>query len=788
MTFTITEPQDQEEELPQQRQPVTQEFTITPPGQEQEEGSFLRGAGAMGREAIMGFLDTAMTAFGGGPSSMMAQDQQTRLNQKQAEYDEKLQELQNQGLQEEDIQSQIGKRPDALTIGEAIDIATGGAFIPQTPGEKRAGAVGKGAGEFAAITALMPGATSLLKIGKETVPGGLFGLGSELSEEAGGGPKTNTATGFLFSLIPTILSAGKRGFQATINAGKRLLDAKKIPTGTPKFFEEVGKIPEADLQLSSRDLTGRVAKTSEESISKFEKMADKVSEQAIKPGEQFRAADIEKQIIEANQKAILNRISPATETQKKSWEGIQKYVEGNFEAAKASYTKLYDMVEGGMRGIRVIPQRTHKAATSIMRDLEESLIKAPEEGGVRSALSNLVNTLKPMSEEAFVEIPAKTLMATKRSINRLLEKSDIIPGAVDLLKPVSRAIKEDLLNALEGRPGLRGAFEAADKQFAKTQKVFNNPDLVKMRKSANPEDLTSMFTKPSSLQRLNEAIGDNKNVKNFLDKMVVENISKKNKVLAQEMANETRQYLSSKGKKGLDRILEMGDTLTTPGAQAVSKGTILQDLQQSVSSGVRPTTTLNMMKSPVGYNLVKDTLNRSPKGRRMFKSLQKMTVDDLMSSTIGKNKQIDFDKAKDLFSNPHMKTVIKEALGKEGLEFFQKLETYGENMAKNIQNLAAKDLPFFQRMVNKFFSKEARYVLYALAPFTMGKSLAILFGGEVAKTAYRAKLFKILKDPQARSTIREMARKGLSPKSMENLMRRFAQIVSRSKREDKEPE
>lgn len=798
MPFVISDPNKEEEEVEvsmqgQQQQPEQPQsgFVVSEPS-EDEETSYLRGAGGAIQDFVMKAFDIGVRALGGGPDSPMGrQERWKREGKPHLERIIKTWDLQAEGKSDEEIAEILGPEPEPekviQTFTELGDIITGGKLVPKTGTERTMRKAGGTGGEFVMLNAMLPGLGSAAgagevtaaNVGKEAMVGGLFGAGEQLAEEAGGGPLSQFLSGLGLASMPGLIKSGVKGLDKGIEFGRKLLGSEKIPEGMPKFLTEVSEKGLADLELSSRDLTGRVAKTSEEMLGKFEESVSKVAEPTMKDVGTFRAADIENEIVKANQKSILNRISPAAETQKKSWEGLQKYVDGNFNAIKETYSKLYEAVEQGAKGLNVVPNNTFEIATKVVEDLERSIIKAPEEGGVKGALQQLVDMLKPMKDGNLVEIPLEQLMAGKRSINRLLEKSGIIPAPVDLLKPVSRAMKLDTLKALESRPSIKKMFEAAENQFGEAQRVFNNDAMVKMRKSQNPEDLTSMFTKPSNLERLKESLGGDQRVSDFVDRLVVENISNKNKSLAREMANETREYLGSKGKDGLDKILEYGDSLSTPGQQALARGNVLQDMQKAFDTGARPDTTLKMMQNPVGYDIVKDTMNRSPKGRQMFKSLQKSTFEDMVSSVLDKEKQIDFEKAKDILSNPHMKTVVKEAMGPEGLEFFQKMEKYGQNMATNMKNLALKDKPLFQRLMDNYFDKGLKYSLYAMAPFTLGKSLLPILGADVAKRAYRARLFNVLESPQARSLVKQMGQRNISPEKMARLMKRFAQVAGR---------
>lgn len=786
MPFVITrsDQEDQEEE-----NTPGKGFVVSPREKKEDTSfSFMKDILGPAKEFGVGAINLASQAFGGGPDSPMAMEEHYRMQMKQREYDQKAQGMKEQGATEEVIQEQLGNRPDMFTLSEFIDEKTGGALLPENARQRMTQQAGKEAGEFVTAEAIFPGGSSLKSLAKWAGIGGLFGLGEQVAEEAGGEEGSKLATGLTFAAAPFLLKKGYGGLKNAIEWGRGLLKQPALE-GVPSFLTESGT-PKAlaELELTSKNLSGRVAQTSEEMLSKFEEQVGKVAEPSFKDVGTFRAADVEKELVKANQKAILDTISPASETQKKAWEGLQEFVNENFNASKEAYSKLYEVVEQASKDLPVIPRNTYEAASKVYNDLQQSIIKAPEEGGVKKALEEVVNTLKPMAEGNLVEIPLDQLMAGKRSINRLLSKSDIIPAPIDLLKPVSRAMKLDTMAALESKPAIKRAFEAAEETFTKAQDVFNNDALVKMRKSETPEKLTSMFSEPSNLQKLKKATGDNNAVDNFIDRLVVENIASKNKATAQEMARESREFLGKKGQEALDKIMEYGDTLASPGQQSLARGRVLEDLQKAFDVGSRPKATLDMMKNRVGYDLVKDTLNRSPRGKKMWKSLQRMTFEDMVSSVIGKDKQIDFEKAKDILSDPHLKSVVKEALGEEGMRFFTQMEQYGKNISQNLKRFDSQDKGLFEKISENYLDKGLKYGLYAMAPGTFGKSLLPLLGVELGKRAHRARLFKILENPQSRKVVKELGAKNISPKRMAVLLKQLSQVAGRPSEEEQEDE
>jgi len=307
-----------------------------------------------------------------------------------------------------------------------------------------------------------------------------------------------------------------------------------------------------------------------------------------------------------------------------------------------------------------------------------------------------------------------------------------------------------------------------------------------MRESQTPEDLTSVFIKPSNRERLNKAMGYESKARDLVDRLVVENIAKKPKELAKEIAAENKKYMSSKANRALEELMEYGDSLTSPGQQAIARGNVLQDLQRSFDVGMRPDYTLKLMQNKTGYKLVKDTLNRSPKGKKAWQYLQRQSVSDIINSTLDANKVIDFTKAKDIISDPHVKTMIKDALGADGLQFFEQLQTYGKNMADNIKKFAMRDKPLFERVKEQYLDKGLKYLLYGLTGYTGGTSLIPIMGVELGRMARRRKLFDILAEKTSMKLIEKLGRPNLAPKQTEDLIKKLAMIYGTQKSEESE--
>ena len=166
------------------------------------------------------------------------------------------------------------EEPNAETLDDFLNKLGKGKFIPETEQQEKIANIGSTIGDFLGIDLVTPGASILEKgikgISDTVKTGLLFGGGEEVAKDLGFGKTGQFISGIFSASSPQLLKGGYKALKAGIEIGKDIFSSKKIPTGVPKFLEETGEKALADLELSSRDLTGRVAKTSEEMLSKFD--------------------------------------------------------------------------------------------------------------------------------------------------------------------------------------------------------------------------------------------------------------------------------------------------------------------------------------------------------------------------------------------------------------------------------------------------------------------------------------------------------------------------------------
>lgn len=682
-------------------------------------------------------------------------------------------------------------------IEDLIDTTTEGRYIPQTGLEKILSSGVQTGSEFAALSGLLPIGG---KVADQAMSGLRFGLGYGAAEEAGATEGGKFAAGIATDLSPSVINLLKKSPELAKSLWSTLKQGKaEIPGEIPKFLTEAGTEKAlADLTLSAKDLSGRMGKVSDKSLVKLDNLFQGSPSTPLGAQTSFTAAEIEKEALKQNKISVLDTVSTKGVLEKDSWESVQKAVEDSFEKNKSDYSKLYDEVNSGARGITIRPTETFAAAKALSKDLSESLLKTTEEAGLKGTsdklIKNLVNPTGELAEKlisdlkkegihadykevvsllknqaSIKDVELSKLLATKRSINRILEKADIIPAPVNLLKRILKGLKTDIQKGLSKSPSLARKFNLAEQSFAKTQELFNNDVIVKLRKKDNPESLTRIFSSPSNKEKLNEALVNSPDSLASVERHIIENISNLSTESARKTAVEMGNYLSPNAKQALNTLIDAGDKLTSSGQQAITRGRILSDIQEAITTGKRPQATLDLMKTKNGYGLVKNSLSLTNQGEKAFGSLQRIHIQDALETTLDSSGKLDPKKLKDVLINPQTKKIIEDHLGKSGLEFFENLETYGKNFSKNYSILEKERPGFLDKLLEHYAQSGVKAILPLMLPFA-GKAaivgalpIVIKAGTDLIK---RGNLIRILEKPNVINQIKRASKPNLNSASM----------------------
>jgi len=670
-------------------------------------------------------------------------------------------------------------------IQESLDTATEGKFIPRTESEQRTSDRYKSGVGFSTLT---PWA-----IPASFAQGYLFEGGTQVGEQAGLGGVGQFVTGVATSSLPSLIKASIRGVKSGVSLLKDVFSSNKLSEIEPKFLKEVGsKSALADVELSHKSLLNRTAKMSEEQLSKLQDLRPKGEVSSLGEIKDFNASEIEKSLILSNQKTLLNKLAPEARTQKEAWKNVGNFVEKNFEEAQNQYKTMYDAVESGSKDLGVIPRETTRVAKNISDSLEESLLKISEEAPIRSTINDLLKQLEPMTQGNLVELPMNKIMATKRSVNRLISRSkqalDVIPNANDLLFPIAKSLKLDITEALGAKPGLQNLYKNAENLFAETQNVFNNDSVLKLRRASSPEELSSFFSRPSNLQKLKPSLGGNKDVNKYVDRMVIEDVAKKGTESSQESLRELKDFLTPEAAKLGDELLEYGNKLTSRGQQALTRRAILEDLQKSYTTGSRPDYIYKQMMTKEGLNLVNRTLSASPKGNRALNILKNQFVDETIGSVL-ENGKINYSKTSNLIANPQTEKIFLDIVGKDGTEVLKKMSIYGKNLNANLALFAEKNPSIWKQIIEKQLPKGTIPLLSALSiakPFVGLPSIGALVAKEGISALNKARLLRVLKNPKAVTAFKQLATQKTmsSPGLISSLLKTIGEAATSDEKED----
>lgn len=463
-------------------------------------------------------------------------------------------------------------------------------------------------------------------------------------------------------------------------------------TKVPAVAEKTGGLlSKAELKGSQAALQKRIQELDGSMINKLEENTSKLSQKAFSDFPAFEAQEINRDIVKGNQTSLLNRIAPET-TPQEAWTRIGEQVEEAFQKERKMYSALYEGVKKRAQGIMAAPEESRNLAAQLLRKIRNVETTAPGYEAVGKALNsaltdlgvsvqnvNGVNQLvsKPITLDKMLDVAVR--------LGEVVNYENLTPSIKDLLKPLVKQLKTDIKGTLRKQSPATGlAYEKAERSFASAAERFGNDAIMKLRKSETPENLTNFFSSPSNYNRL-KAVGS-ENSLSIADRQIIEELAAKGTDSARKEMTQLEKYFSQANKDIANNLIDLGDKLTAPGQKAVLQQRILEDAQRAVTSGERPSTIMRAMQTPEGYNIAKQTLERTPKGKDLFKVMQKQFVQDLFNSVVDDAGKINWSKAANLIKDPQVKAVLRAIGGDDLLNFFRSMETYGTNIRNNFAN------------------------------------------------------------------------------------------------------
>lgn len=533
--------------------------------------------------------------------------------------------------------------------------------------------------------------------------------------------------------------------------------ASKIPS----IAEQTGGLlSKAEMKGSQSALQKGIQNLESSMINKLENNTAKLSQKTLSDFPSFEAQEINRDIVKSNQTAVLNRIAPDA-VPLEAWTNVANQVEQSFQKERSAYSALYDEARKIARNIKFDPTESRTLAANLLKTIRNVETTAPGYEVVGKALNTALNDLGATIDNIGGKVTVKTkpvsvdkMMDVGIRLGEIINYENLTPSIKDLLKPLVKNIKSDIRKGLQSESQLGYmAFDKAEKAYGVTAEKFGNDAIMKLRKTENPEALTSYFSSPSNYKRLKD-VGDQSSL-SMADRQIIQELSSKNTDSARKELRNLEQFLSQSNKQVANSLIDLGDKLTSPGQKAVLQQRVLEDAQRAVTSGERPSTVLKAMQTPEGYSVVKQTLERTPKGKEIFKVMQKQFVQDLFQSVLDDSGKMNWSKAANLVKDPQVKQVLRSIGGDELVNFFRSLETYGTNIRNNFQKYGAQDKGFFNE-VFKIAKSPTKALLTGLTGgvWGVGPAAAVGLSSYIATEAF----YRMLANPKIQAIIKALAK------------------------------
>lgn len=551
------------------------------------------------------------------------------------------------------------------------------------------------------------------------------------------------------------------------------------------------------IQGEKRALDGIINNFGAQQIQGFEQEASRLSPNRYTELVNSSASAIKRQADDMFRNTQLSLISPLATTPEQGGRAIQDAANAIFQSQVINAERgAYSAAREAATGIAGSAPRTVEEAKALLANLTKST-PTPEQQPVINFLSGLISDLetttpastRPASSlldasgvpiSAAQEIPASAT-ATRRSANDLVDLVQRANQAVNYeselrlqshrLTPIIRTLRNEVGTVLDQNPSAASLYQEANELHARNAQTWGTKYMRNLRFAENPEQIISKTKLASNMRNLKEGIED-PTIQGLAERLVIQDITKSgssdsNRAAVAALAPELRV----EARNAAQELVNVKDPLTTPGGRAAIRNEILKDAAKSVNTGKRPTQILDLMQTPKGYNLVRESLNATPQSRELFQSFERLFVEDIFSSITNSTGEIDFNKARNIFKNRDVREVTERIGGPNIIRRFNQLEGFANNFDRNMNLYKSPETKsLFQRLASN--TKSAGVigaVLHALhMPWPiiagLGITKGVLSGGKITYDALSKQLLqnpravRILESISIASTTEELAK------------------------------
>ena len=641
----------------------------------------------------------------------------------------------------------------------------------------------------------------------------VFGKEGEF-EEFGAGELSALTADILFGGVTGLLeSAWRNAGRTGVKAGTELLTGKSAQAAkelvpaifkNPKtYFQKV--IVKNTIQGEQQALNKIIGDFGKQQITGFEKEASKVSPNRYVDLLQSSASEIEQQTINMFKNSQLSLISPLEATPAQGGKALQ-------EAANATFKKVVVLEERRIyAAARDASKKLSGEATQALSEAKKlradltRVTPTPEQQQMVSFLESFIGDLetttpaytKPASkilnaqgvpitaaeEIAAVSKPKKAkandLVDLVQRANNFINYDSQYREQSHRLKPIVATLRRETGDILSKNPAAKSLYNQANELHGRNAEVWGTKYMRSVRFSENPEDIIGKTKKASNMANLKHAITDPA-MQGLAERMVVEDITQSGSSSANRNAlRELEPELRPGTRTAARELIDVKDPLTSSGGRAAVRNQILKDAAQSVNTGKRPDQILQLMETQKGYNIVKESLQSTPQGRELFKSFERLFLEDFFNSIKNKEGQIDFKKTKEVFKNRDVKNVVQEIGGDTLVKRFNQLESFAQSFENNMEMYKSPETKSFLKSAGEEIKRSGVSAAILHAMGVPKELLAVIGLGKLAKSglvgSYAAIERKVLSDPKAMRFLEEVSRSS----TKEQLAKQLPRLINR---------
>ena len=564
------------------------------------------------------------------------------------------------------------------------------------------------------------------------------------------------------------------------------------------------------IQGEKRALDGIINNFGTQQVRGFEQEAASLSPNRYTELVNSSASAIKRNADEMFRNSQLSLISPLATTPEQGGRAIQEAANQIFQSQVINAERgAYTAAREAATGLVGEAPRTIEQAKALRANLTRST-PTPEQQPLINFLDGLISDLetstpgstRPASSlvdaqgnplTAAQEIPASTA-PTPRPANDLVDLVQRANQAVNYeselrlqshrLNPLIATLRQEVGQVLNQNPTAAGLYRDANNLHARNAETWGTRYMRNLRFAENPEQIISKTKLASNMRNLKEGI-DDPTIQGLAERLVIQDITKagsadSNRAAVAALAPELRL----EARNAAQELVNVKDPLTTSGGRAAVRNEILKDAAKSVNTGKRPAQILDLMQTPKGYNLVRESLNASPQSRELFQSFERLFVEDIFSSITNATGEIDFNKARNIFKNRDVREVTERIGGPNIIRRFNELEGFANNFERNMNLYKSPETQsLFQRLVaNTKSAGVIGAVLHALhMPWPIIASLGIGQGVVSAgKASYDSLRRQLLQNPRAVRLLESVSMSSTTEELAKQIPRLIAEIEKTS--------